>query len=297
MAFTAAIQLCLLLVLCARCFPLDIIPSQATSVEVVIVTQVVTSSVQVVETSTILVPPTAGVGTAAGPSLPTMIPTTTITDFVTVTSTVTPPPVTVTFPAIPTTIIDTVTVKTLWSAPPQMTDLGSFNVTNFAYGQRNMQIVSGIPAEASATTPTTLALATAVVESLDGILGAPILSPTWTNSSAVIQLFYPAGSINPGGDLEGGADFYAHPLDLSGASNVTFEYSVFFPVNFDWALAGKLPGLYGGHDTCSGGDDALECFSTRLMWREGGAGELYLVRYLQSQITHRLESRNHTVCT
>jgi len=28
--------------------------------------------------------------------------------------------------------------------------------------------------------------------------------------------------------------------------------------------------------TCSGGDDATSCFSTRLMWREDGAGELYL---------------------
>lgn len=158
-----------------------------------------------------------------------------------------------------------------------MTDLSYFNVSEFAYGQHNMQIVSGIPASASATTPTVLTLATAVIESADGTPPPQILSPTWDNSSAVIQLLYPAGSINPGTEPQGGADFYASPLDVRNATNVTMEYSVFFPQDFDWVLAGKLPGIYGGHSTCSGGDDALECFSTRLMWREGGAGELYLV--------------------
>ena len=51
-------------------------------------------------------------------------------------------------------------------------------------------------------------------------------------------------------------------------------------MDFEWVLAGKLPGLYGGHTACSGGDEALDCFSTRLMWREGGMGELYLVRFV-----------------
>lgn len=40
---------------------------------------------------------------------------------------------------------------------------------------------------------------------------------------------------------------------------------------------GKLPGLRGGPDArgCSGGSasDGERCFSTRLMWRTGGAGE------------------------
>ena len=74
--------------------------------------------------------------------------------------------------------------------------------------------------------------------------------------------------------------FYASPLPVSGARNVSLSYNVFFPVDFDWVLAGKLPGLYGGHTACSGGDEALDCFSTRLMWREGGVGELYLVRFV-----------------
>jgi hypothetical protein len=61
------------------------------------------------------------------------------------------------------------------------------------------------------------------------------------------------------------------------ASTLTFEYKVFFPSDFEWVKGGKLPGLYGGRTGCSGGDAALDCFSTRLMWRAGGAGELYLV--------------------
>ncbi|KIO25566.1 polysaccharide lyase family 14 protein, partial [Tulasnella calospora MUT 4182] len=75
---------------------------------------------------------------------------------------------------------------------------------------------------------------------------------------------------------QGGADFYAAPLDISKSNNVSMSYSVFFPKNFDFVLGGKLPGLYGGRPGCSGGDPAEDCFSTRLMWRKGGAGELYL---------------------
>jgi len=103
-------------------------------------------------------------------------------------------------------------------------------------------------------------------------------SSSWDNSTSVLQLLYPANSINPGNRPIGGAQFYATPLQLTDAHNVTLRYSAFFPADFDWVLAGKLPGLYGGRTGCSGGDDALDCFSTRLMWRKGGVGELYLVR-------------------
>lgn len=98
------------------------------------------------------------------------------------------------------------------------------------------------------------------------------------SESSVMQLLYPANSIDPANKPQGGAEFYASPIDLSDARNVTMGYSVFFPENFDWVLGGKLPGLYGGHTGCSGGNAALDCFSTRLMWRQDGAGELYLVR-------------------
>lgn len=306
-----------------------------TTTEVVVITAIVTSSVEVLETSTILLPPSASSSlsptdspsptppapssTSSYESTPFIAPTpattpppalpTTIVDFVTVTDILTPPPVTVTVwdPPVTTTEIITTTASpsptsstgsaTAWTAPAQMTDLGCFKVTDFAYGQDNMQIVQGIPAEASASTPAAVgapsaapdpntpsaAAAAPVVEAADASAppgpGAPppATTPQWDNSSSVLQLLYPSGSVNPASQPQGGADFYASPLDLSSAQNISMSYSVFFPADFDWVLAGKLPGIYGGHRTCSGGDDALSCFSTRLMWREGGAGELYLV--------------------
>ncbi|KAF8725130.1 Alginate lyase, partial [Rhizoctonia solani] len=49
----------------------------------------------------------------------------------------------------------------------------------------------------------------------------------------------------------------------------------------DFVHGGKLPGLYGGTSndeaaSCSGGRKALTCFSTRFMWRDEGAGEVYV---------------------
>ncbi|CDW97208.1 hypothetical protein [Sporisorium scitamineum] len=36
-----------------------------------------------------------------------------------------------------------------------------------------------------------------------------------------------------------------------------------------------MPGLYGGTEGCGGGNDASDCWSTRMAWRTAGAGELY----------------------
>ncbi|KDR81989.1 hypothetical protein GALMADRAFT_45329, partial [Galerina marginata CBS 339.88] len=147
------------------------------------------------------------------------------------------------------------TAKKAWFAPSTMTDLSSFQIAKFTGGQKNLKIVNGIPAGASAN-PESLAEA--------------------GGTDSAIQLLYPANSINPAQKPQGGAEFYAAPINIADARNVSLEYSVFFPINFDWVLAGKLPGLYGGHMGCSGGNAALDCFSTRLMWRQDGAGELYL---------------------
>jgi hypothetical protein len=152
-----------------------------------------------------------------------------------------------------------------------MTDLSAFNVSAFPGGQRNMDIVNGIPASASATSLASDAASTSPAD-----LAAAVLT-SWDNSSSVLQLLYPENSINPGSKPQGGAEFYATPLTIQSAKNVSLEYSVFFPVDYDWVLGGKLPGLYGGHTGCSGGNNALTCFSTRLMWRPEGMGELYLV--------------------
>lgn len=91
-----------------------------------------------------------------------------------------------------------------------------------------------------------------------------------------MQVLYPKGSINPNPAHTGGVGFYATPVDFTKANNVSLSYSIFFPADFDFVKAGKLPGLTGGHGGCSGGKNADDCFSTRLMWRAGGLGELYL---------------------
>ena len=134
--------------------------------------------------------------------------------------------------------------KAIWVAPTKMDDLTPFGVAGSPGGKKNLQIVT----------------------------------TTSDDSTSILQILFPAGSIDPARKPQGGAEFYASPLDISGARNVTLKYSVYFPLDFDWVLAGKMPGLYGGHKGCSGGNAALDCFSTRLMWRKKGVGELYLVR-------------------
>lgn len=233
--------------------------------------------------SILLLPPSQTLAPPPALTVPTGTLIITKTDIVVVTDTLPPPTVTAVQPGI-VTVTDIVTVivspkpvapissGTVWAAPSQMTDLSAFNVSAFPGGQHNLQIVDGIPASASATG---MALE---AESTSGIPPPP----PWDNSSSVLQLRYPANSINPTTKPQGGAEFYASPLQMANATNITLEYSVFFPCDFNWVLAGKLPGLYGGHTGCSGGNAALDCFSTRLMWRSGGAGELYLVRSLCS---------------
>lgn len=193
--------------------------------------------------------------------------TVTVTEDIPTTITVSATPVTVTeilFPApLPTSHPPSQTstaglgpAKSVWVSPKEMPDLSAFNVSKFTGGQENLEFANSIPADAKRPD--------AVVSSND-------------RDTTLLRLFFPAGSIDPAKKPQGGAEFYASPIDITSARNVTLQYSVFFPLDFDFVLAGKLPGLYGGHIGCSGGDPAVDCFSTRLMWRQGGAGELYLV--------------------
>ncbi len=137
--------------------------------------------------------------------------------------------------------------------------LSAFHVTHFSSGKDNLEVVAGVTPDAENT----------------ALADDPA---TWKNAATMLQVFYSEGSINPARRPQGGSQFYAAPIDLRNARSVTFAYSVFFPSDFDWVKGGKLPGLYGGRTGCSGGDAADDCFSTRLMWRTRGAGELYLVR-------------------
>lgn len=188
-------------------------------------------------------------------------PPTTITEFITVTSS----PSSTSSSYAPTTRPDAGlgSAKAVWAAPLDMKDLTSFNVSKFDGGVQNMKIVTAIPAEAIASS-----------DDSDSFSSS---SADLNHAGSMMQILYPENSINPAQKPQGGAEFYASPIDISNARNVTLQYSVFFPLDFDWVLAGKLPGLYGGHEGCSGGNAALDCFSTRLMWRKEGAGELYLV--------------------
>ncbi|KAJ8331052.1 hypothetical protein O5D80_001061 [Batrachochytrium dendrobatidis] len=104
-----------------------------------------------------------------------------------------------------------------------------------------------------------------------------VRDPTGYDAS-VWRVLYPGSSYRPKAiDAPiGGAGFYSAPIDLSNAKSVTYQYDVLFPVGFDFVKGGKLPGLFGGHPECSGGAKALDCFSTRLMFRAYGDGELYL---------------------
>ncbi|MEM9002365.1 MAG: polysaccharide lyase [Cyanobacteria bacterium P01_F01_bin.86] len=99
-------------------------------------------------------------------------------------------------------------------------------------------------------------------------------------SGEILRVDYPAGSASPsvsraeGVDL-GGAQFYAD-LDLPPQDELRLSYDVRFAEDFDFVKGGKLPGLFGG-EGASGGNipDGTDGFSTRLMWRQDGDGEVY----------------------
>lgn len=116
-----------------------------------------------------------------------------------------------------------------------------------------------------------------------------------TDSSIAWEAFFPRGSVNPSNKNApiGGFGFYLHgPPEFAavlkdmdaqgpGVPNVVMSYEVMFEDGFEWALGGKLPGIYGGVGDkafgCTGGrkQDRCQCFNLRLMWRASGLGELY----------------------
>ncbi|KAK0550995.1 hypothetical protein OC846_003472 [Tilletia horrida] len=142
----------------------------------------------------------------------------------------------------------------------------------------------------------------------------PLAAPGTGSPDTILSVFYPEGSYAPSkSDPLGGASFYSQAF--LGSSNsvqqhnasdsdqahfratLVLQYSVAFPSDFNFVKGGKLPGLYssvglpsdGGNgitagqldantDGCSGGarDGVGEsCWSARIMWRQGGAGEVY----------------------
>eukprot|EP01084_Bolivina_argentea_P237568 399237_1 len=99
-------------------------------------------------------------------------------------------------------------------------------------------------------------------------------------SDQVMQVTYPANTYASAS----GTGFLARPLGNDTAyDTLCINYYVAFASNFDWVLGGKLPGLFGdlGPDSegeaCRGGQqpNGTNCFSTRMMWRPQGEGEVY----------------------
>ncbi|KAJ3187317.1 hypothetical protein HDU85_006605 [Gaertneriomyces sp. JEL0708] len=101
--------------------------------------------------------------------------------------------------------------------------------------------------------------------------------PSLQSPSSVLQITYPAKSRNPTGPIVGGVGFYLTPLpNLAQHTHLTLSYAIYFPPNFNFVKGGKLPGLYGGSRSCTGGDAATDCFSSRFMFRRNGDGEIYI---------------------
>jgi len=107
---------------------------------------------------------------------------------------------------------------------------------------------------------------------------ANLSTPRDKANPKVIQVRYPAGSINPGNTDApvGGAGFLLPWPGQRHAHAACLHVEVKFPAGFAFARGGKLPGLYGGQAP-TGGERTRDGtgFTTRFMWRTNGAGELY----------------------
>jgi hypothetical protein len=109
--------------------------------------------------------------------------------------------------------------------------------------------------------------------------GAPVAPASF------LRVDYPKGSASPSvGRAPGGGAQFLGTRPGTPADHLFLRYRVRFADDFDFVRGGKLPGLYGGR-RISGGriPDGTDGFSTRFMWRTGGAGEVYA--YLPSSVT------------
>lgn len=95
-----------------------------------------------------------------------------------------------------------------------------------------------------------------------------IVTDPFDSLKNVLEIKYPKGKV--GQEQDGGGAQWR--LRFEKLEKCTVEYSVMFPIGFDFVKGGKLPGLSGG--TSPGGgkkSDGSDGFSARIMWREGGA--------------------------
>jgi hypothetical protein len=94
-------------------------------------------------------------------------------------------------------------------------------------------------------------------------------------ADGVLTVTYPAGSSAPSAGAPYGGAQLCEPFATGPARSVTLTYEVRFPVGFQFVKGGKLPGIYGGVEPFSGGKHSSNGWSMRLMWRTGGAAEVY----------------------
>lgn len=101
-------------------------------------------------------------------------------------------------------------------------------------------------------------------------------SDSENTTSPVLRVVYPANTFGSSTD---GTQFYSLFNNSSPFLSMLLSYEVAFDQNFQWVKGGKLPGIRGGPnpDGCSGGSqpNGTDCFSTRIMWRPNGSGEVY----------------------
>jgi len=105
---------------------------------------------------------------------------------------------------------------------------------------------------------------------------SPPSDGTTTSTGPVLKVDYPANGFGP---MQSGTQLYSLFNSSTPFQSMLLTYQVAFSGNFDWVKGGKLPGIRGGPDPngCSGGSqpNGTDCFSTRIMWRTNGQGEVY----------------------
>jgi hypothetical protein len=117
-------------------------------------------------------------------------------------------------------------------------------------------------------------------KAVDGKFGWQNASIITESGRTLARVRYPAGSISPGtvkqlGAPSGGVGFRVK-LGLPASDTMHLSYYVRFASNFQFVKGGKLPGLGGGNGNTGGKiPNGYDGFSSRLMWRDGGDGEIY----------------------
>jgi hypothetical protein len=110
-----------------------------------------------------------------------------------------------------------------------------------------------------------------------GLDRAVLLADPTAPGGRVLRVTYPKGSASPTVgrvDNAPGGGAQAYLMLPQRRDRLMLRYQVRFPPDFDFVKGGKLPGLFGG-TAGSGGRHYDDGFSTRYMWRTGGAGEVY----------------------